>query len=571
VEQAGYWQRKRGRVFSRRKVLRGAAAAGGSLAGLALLACSTKRAVSRPSSPADAPRAGGTLNVMTAINPTTFDPQRTTSGISLDIVSYVMSRLFRFKTGLDPNAKDDSDLENDLAVAAESPDAVTWTIKLRPDAKFQNVPPVNGHPVEAEDIRASFIRALDPQNPSRTSLNMIDAAQTTTPARDTVQFKLNYPYADFRTLLASSKYSWIVPREAGAGSYDLSKQVIGSGPFLFGSYTPDVGTDFRRNPDWYSKGLPHLDAVHGAIVPNPSQAQAQFTGGNADIITDVRPNDIDAMKRSNPRAIVLTVRRRGDMLIQMPLGDPSSPFGDVRVRRALSLALDRASLGKSLWGDNTEAEYDVPSVMGKWALKTSDLDAASQQNYKFDLPQAKKLLSDAGVNLNLKLYYYEPHPLDPLMEPAAEAVANMFSALPLKITLVRADYNKDWLGGGKGARYGNIPNESMVLVGLEGFTSADDFLYGYWYSKSSTSTSRLKDPTLDAMLDKARTVVDDGERVKAYKDVQKYMVSKTYTINGFLHGSETSFVQPWLHHYVHNAMDAPKGPLMTGVWLDRGS
>lgn len=508
---------------------------------------------------------------MTAINPTTLDPQRTTSGISLDVVSYVMSRLFKFKSGLDPNAKDDTDIENDLAISIESPDAITWTIKLRPDTRFQNVAPVNGHAVEAEDIRASIARALDPQNPSRTSFNMIDLGQVTTPAQDTVQFKLNYPYADFRTLLASSKYSWIVPREASGGAYDLSKQVIGSGPFLFGGLTPDVGTDYKRNPDWYGKGLPHVDAVHAAIVPSTAQALAQFTSGNADLIHDVRPNDFDAMKRDNPRAQIVTVRRHGDMLIHMPLGDPSSPFQDVRVRRALSLAIDRTYLGKTLWGDNTEAQFDVPLVMGKWALRASELDAATQAYFKFDLPQAKKLLSEVGRGLDLKLAYYEPHPFDPLMQPASEAIANMFSALPLKITLVRGDYNKDWLGGGKGARYGNVPPDTMLMTGLEGFTSTDDFLYGYWYSKSSTNTARLKDTTLDAMLDKARTIVDDGERVKAYKDVQKYMLSKTYTITGFLHGTETILVQPWLHNYVHNAMEPVQGPLLVGPWLDRQS
>ena len=98
-------------------------------------------------------------------------------------------------------------LENDLAISAESPDALTWTVKLRPDAKFHNVAPVNGHAFEAEDVKASFTRALDPKDPSSGSLDMLDPSRIETPAADTIVFKLKYPYAAFPSILAVPLYS----------------------------------------------------------------------------------------------------------------------------------------------------------------------------------------------------------------------------------------------------------------------------------------------------------------------------------------------------------------------------
>src|SRR5581483_1757334 len=100
--------------------------------------------------------------------------------------------------------------------------------KLRPDAKFHNVAPVNGHAVEAEDMKATFTRALNPatNNPNRGALDFINAAQITTPDKQTVVFKLNYPYAPFRSTLASPAYSLLFPREVLSGGYDPSKTVI---------------------------------------------------------------------------------------------------------------------------------------------------------------------------------------------------------------------------------------------------------------------------------------------------------------------------------------------------------
>jgi peptide/nickel transport system substrate-binding protein len=245
-----YWQ-----VFGRRPLSRRRAIALGGVGFLAAgaMACNAgnKRAPQSAATSgavvADQPQAGGTYITATPVNPPSLDPQRTMSGYAAFVIGFSMSRLFRFKTAQDPQVWRNHDVEGDLAVSAASPDGITWTIKLRPDATFQNLPPVNGHAVEADDIKASFTRALDPLNPSGSSLDMIDASQIQTPDKHTVVFKLKYPYAPFQSLLASSTYSWILPREASADGYDPAKQVIGSGPFLLDKYTPDVEVLYKKN------------------------------------------------------------------------------------------------------------------------------------------------------------------------------------------------------------------------------------------------------------------------------------------------------------------------------------
>ena len=124
---------------------------------------------------------------------------------------------------------------------------------MRQDARFHNVAPVNGRPVQAEDVRATFTRALGNENPGRVGLDMIDANQIEAPAADTVVFRLKYPYAPFKTTLASATYSWILPREATLGGYDPAKQMIGSGPFVLDSYTPDVAFVLKEEPELVRK------------------------------------------------------------------------------------------------------------------------------------------------------------------------------------------------------------------------------------------------------------------------------------------------------------------------------
>jgi peptide/nickel transport system substrate-binding protein len=576
----GYWIGRRRVLYTRRRLMHGAALAAGNLAATAL-ACGSRGPAgssqgaggvsvgrSATQSAGETPQMGGTVTWFDGANPPTLDPQATSSVTTMQAVGFSLSRLLRFKSVQDVQASYNLDTEPDLATSVETPDGITWTVKLRPNAKFHNIPPVSGHAVEAEDIKASFTRGLTPKNPNSASLGMMDPAQIETPDKTTVVFKLRYPYAPFVKLMASGVYSWILPREALAGSYDPAKTVIGSGPFTFESFTPDVAYVYRKNPEWWQPGQPYVDGVRRAIIPDAAQRLAQFTSGNLHLLTSVPASDLATAKQQNPKADAIMLWDAGGPMTYFQLGDPASPFQDIRLRRAVSMAIDRAAFGKSLLNNQFEPSFNVPLSLGKWALKLGDLSPDTQQWYKLDLAQAKKLMDAAGgSSLSVKMLDATPHPRDPYFKQAAETFSSMLSALPWKITLVYIDYNKDWVGGGKGARYGNFPPDSLVMTGLEGRTDVDEYLYGWWHSKSNASISRLKDATLDAMIDKARTTLDENERVKSYIDVQKYMADKTYTAGGNPSGYNPTMVQPSLRNYTVGDNYGQGTSAFSKVWL----
>jgi peptide/nickel transport system substrate-binding protein len=570
--EQNYWTKLAGRPATRRRVLASAAI---GAAGIAMASCSSAGKKSQSAGTAGqassqntgTPQGGGTFSGYLGSN-FPLDPHKL-SGSAHVVTAGVYSRVFRYKSGPDPKVYTDHDSEPDLGLSAESPDAITWTVKLRTDAKFQNIAPVNGHPVEAEDVKATFTRALDPVtgSPNRGTLNMIDPAQIQTPDKQTVVFKLNYPYAPLPRLLASPDYSLIVPREALTGSYDLSKTVIGSGPFILDSVTPDVAYVYKRNPDYYEKGRPYVDGMRIAIIPDTAQQLAQFASGNLDEIVIDNPADLATVKRANPKATVLKGDDGRPNPLYFQLGDPTSSFQDVRVRRALSMAIDHDAFGKAFYDGELIMPVMIPAYMGKWSLKVGDLDQTLAQYYKYNPAESKKLLEAAGAaNLQLKVLYVTGGNFTPLSAKQAEAVANMYNSVGIKTTLVQQDYNKDFVDSGHGSRQGFFDKDAVAYVGMAAYTEADDWLFSYLHPKSTTNQEHLNDPAVGAMIDKERTLVNEAERLKAVQDIERYVADKMYIlVSG---GSyKYSVIQPRVQGYAYSDAAGKHAETYAKLWL----
>jgi ABC-type transport system substrate-binding protein len=589
ADSNNHWTRLSRRRMQRRALLRTAALAATGLYGAAAFGCSGKTSSSNgasgraQSTPArgpvnslvgrtgsdaknETPAQGGTLNWYIGANPPTFDPHSNVSVNTDYVAGAVLSRAFRYKTEFDVATSNNLDIEPDLAASAESPDGITWTLKLRQGIRFQNLAPVSGHAVEPEDFKQTFIRATSPGNVNASNLSMIDPAQIQMPDKTTVVFKLRYPYAPFPTTLASAFYSWIMPREAVAGAYDTNKTIIGSGPFYLDNYTPDVALTFKKNPDWFEKGRPYIDAVRVAIVPDPTARIAQFTSGHLDYLGTPLLDAVPSVVQQNPKAEVIKNIGNGNGVMYYNLRDQGSLFLDIRIRQALSLAMDRdAYAAGSGFGKDYVQTFSVPPNVGKWAAMAQDYPDDTLQWYKFDLPRAKQLLESAGGSrLSIKMLYPAGNPADPQLGRQADIAQNMLKQLPWNLSYATVDYNKDWINGGRGIGYplGGVPADSMAWWGWSSRSSVDEYLYSFFHSKGGGNFEHVNDPAIDQGIDKARSTLNEDERVKAYKDVQRYIASKVYVLMGMVNGLGYTFVQP----RVRNFQLGDFSGIATGYW-----
>ena len=181
-------------------------------------------------------------------------------------------------------------------------------------------------------------------------------------------------------------------------------------------------------------------------------------------------------------------------------------------------------------------------------MRSADLSAKTQAYYTYNPSDAKKLLDAAGAgDRSFKLVWATGY-MGPDYETGAQTVTNMLSQAGIKITAVSVDYQKDFVGGGKGIRYGNYDQNTIVFAGISTYEDADGYLYAYFSSKG-TGPSKLSDPELDAMLAKARAILDEDQRLKAYLDVQRYIADKVYVVGAFPQPHGYVLIQPRVQSY----------------------
>ena len=558
VEEQQYWSRRQRSRYTRRKLLAHITVGLASLSAAGLVACGNKQSqtgAAPPAAKSATPKSGGTYQTYNAANIQSLDPQSGQSSSSAAAVDGVTSFLFRFKTGPDPRTASNYEPVGDLALSAESQDAITWTIKLRKDANFHNVAPVNGHAVEAEDIKASLSRALQvPTNAFVSGIAMVDPAQIQTPAADTVVFKLKTPYSPFVSALANSGAE-ILPREALAGAYDPRKQLIGSGPFMFDSYTPDVGWALKKNPQWFLPNQPYVDAVNGAIVPDAAQQLAQFAAGHLYEISP-SPVDLGTATQSNPKAQTFKGINGSAYLINGHSDHPTSPYADLNVRRALSMAIDRTTIGKVAYNNDYVSNGVLPAALGQWALAPDQLGDASQY-FQYNLDAAKKLVQATPAAKQLNQLLYPANFYGRQFDTMCQTAGSMLNAAGFQLQVVPIDYQKDFLNNGKGTIYGVYPDTALMVSPMSFHADAVGTLQMF-YATNGSRVKQLKDPQIDAMILKAQAIVDDSERLKAVQDIQRYIASQMYIVPLPINYIYT-LVQPQVQNYYY-------GGAGTGTW-----
>src|SRR5260370_33032342 len=283
------------------------------------------------------PKRGGTMTRASAWDPPVIDPRHTQSIGLFQFAGLTSSRLIRYAFPDEANSTNDISLKGDLAESWQS-DAANrvWTFKLRQGVKWQNLPPLTGRELVATDVKYCYEQYAK-EGVQAFTFQEIEGMET--PDKYTLRVHLKTPNARFPQNVAES-VKVIFSREVLEEDGDLKNRLISTGPYILKEHTRKVRVVLQRNPDYYDKGRPYFDEYVILSTPDTATRVAAFRTGQSDFISLASPSEVETIRKTNPAAVVQSYHNTLTPF-GLALAQDKPPFNDLRVRRAISMAVDR--------------------------------------------------------------------------------------------------------------------------------------------------------------------------------------------------------------------------------------
>jgi len=350
-----------------------------------------------PASGGETPKHGGILTyVIPADAPPSFDGHRETTFATVQSAAPFYSVLIRVNPA-DPASTTDFVCDLCTEMPQPSGEGETYVFKIREGVKFHD-----GSPLTAADVSASWNRIVFPPegvlSARKSHFMMVDKIEAPDPT--TVVFHLKFATNAFLPALADP-YNWIYRKEVlDKDQHWYEKNILGSGPFKFAGFEIGQSIKGERNPDYYHKGLPHLDGFNAIYTDKQAVRVAALRSDRAAIeFRGFPPTVRDELVGALGDQITVQTSDWNCGSFLEP-NHKKKPFDDARVRRALTLAIDR-------WGGAPEiAKIANVHTVGGIAFPNSPLAATKEElqqlaGYWPDIEksraEARRLLKEAGA------------------------------------------------------------------------------------------------------------------------------------------------------------------------------
>ena len=514
---------------------------------------------------AQAPKRGGTLSLR-LWDPPHFDPHLTISYKTHIAYSFTHSRLLRHKAG-PAIAPGSFPIEGDLAESWTQPNELTYVFKLRKGVRWQNKPPVNGRELTAEDVVYSVERFRTiTGNANAYMLSSLDKVEA--PDKHTVKFTLKEPYVWFLDMLANSHAVAIVARECVEKFTDLKKpeSVVGSGPWTLEAYRPNVGYTFVRNPTYFQAGLPYIEKIDVAVDEDNASRMAAFMAGKYDMGWEyqgvINRTDWvqmkDTLKQKRPR--LQTAEYPNAVMTHISMRTDRPPFSDVRVRRAISLAIHRQGIVDAVLEGKGVFNPAVPAALKEWSVPMAQLGEGARW-FKYDPTQAKKLMAEAGhahgfpATVDFTTYGSQ------ILIDACQLVLKHLKDIGIDAKLNQKEYGA-YIST---SFYGKF--DSMCLGPQTGFQEPDNFLFGQYFPGELKNQSHINDPVVADMLVAQRRTHDVARRRKIIHDIQRHLANQQYYVQ-LASAIQLAVWEGALKNYAPN-VSYDYGGRLVAAWLDR--
>lgn len=482
------------------------------------------------------------LNVSMTSDPGTADVQLTTEAYSIPLNIY--DRLVEITT----TAPGKSEIVPGLAEKWEvSSDGLVYTFHLRKNVKFHN-----GEILKADDVLYTFDRMLDPKTKALNTdfVDMILGAEDRLNGKvdkvkgleviddNTIKITLEKPFAPFLANIATpagSIYNRKATTEAGTQFGVDANKTVGTGPFKFKSWKLNDSCVLEANKDYF-KGAPKLDGINFKIVPDAETERMLFETGKLDLFDcDNAVSQIPYFEK-NEKWKDHMVSGTTVGIYYYAINESIKPFDDVKVRKAMQMAIDRKTLLDKLYGGKGLVQHGImpPGLLGY---------NPSLPEIPYDKEKAKALLAEAGYpngfEMDIAMVTDSPSTLK-----MNEAIQAMLGDIGIKVNIKQMD----------SATYFATRKEGKLPMYHSNWSAdyndPDNFIYTFFSSKNSPGRSyNYKNEEVFQKLDIARTMVNQEERIKLYQELEKIIVQDDAAWIPLFSKDHIFVIQPYVKNF----------------------
>jgi len=433
--------------------------------------------------------AQGTLNIGLRQDPDVLDPTLGSSYVGRVVYAAMCDKLFDLDTRLN--------VVPQLARSYEYESPTRLVIRLRDDVVFHD-----GERMDAEAVRYKLNRDLTIQGSMRVGeINAIQTIEVVDPL--TIRLILKEPNAPLLVALTDRAGIMISPKAAEAAGREFGQRPVCAGPFAFASRVVNDRITLRRFAQHYDAANFHFDQIVYHSQPNSSVRAANLRAGSLDLVEQIVPNDVAAI--------------RGDQRLRLVVGDGLAYTGinfnianganantaigrDKRVRQAFELSVDSAALNQVVF----DGLY-LPTVQAN--PPSSPFFFPELQPPARDIPRARALLREAGVTAPVPVVITVTN--SPDQQQAGEVIQAMAAEAGFQVTLKVMEFASSLQAGYAG-------DFQAYLIGWSGRADADGNMWQLLHSRGTFNYGRWKNEEADALLDAARRPTDPAERRALY-------------------------------------------------------
>ena len=456
-----------------------------------------------------------------------------------------------------------------------SEDGLTYTFNIRQGVYFHDKPPVNGREMTAKDVEYTFHRNLGNR---LTGTEFSEAEPTpdlrwqgwdtmpiesiTATDKWTVVYKLTRPDARALRGIISPSVHLIVAREVIEEYGDMKdwRNVVGTGPWMLTDLVEGSSMTLTKNPNYWSDDekypgnrLPYVDESRVLVMPEATTRIAALRSGKIDyagaalsspVLDSI--DKVESMQRTNPEIVIWEHIIRQNSSFGM--NTQRAPFDDIRVRKAMQMALDLETLnetyfkGWGTWGPQGLIANNVPLAGTPFEEWPDEV----KKGYRYDPAGAEELLDEAGyprgadgIRFKAHLVWFDKQ--DPSFIELLAATYYRDIGVDVEIELVP--------GPEMGPRRRARDWDMLMTIAADTGSSAPWNAMARYKTGADNNTANVNDPAYDAMLAAAEKVSTEEEQLLLVKELNMYAIERLWTVFAGNVIPSTTVTQPWVKGY----------------------